>query len=174
MSKLTQDDRATIVRRSHAGETQQSLADEYGVAQSTIARILENFRRQGNTLIEDPNPSLADEHVQARFWKKHQRYCKVLHTRNSILLKNIENIQADIRKFELHAKEAPTRELSKVYQRRADTFRDEIEAIKNLSDIEDELTELLSDLYTLSQVLCRGRKVGLGTTTATNSRGEWL
>ena len=61
MRKLTQDDRAEILRRLHAGETQQSLADEYGVVQSTIARILETFRRKGNTLIEDPNPSLADE-----------------------------------------------------------------------------------------------------------------
>ena len=174
MAKLTQDARTDIIRRVQAGETQQSLADEYGVAQSTIARILDNFRKRGNTLVEDPNPALSDEHAQARFWKRFERLFEVLSSRNSVLQIDINRLKDAINTSENRAKEAPTRALSDVHKARADTYRLELAALDDLTDLDDELTELLSDLYIRSQVLCRRRKVGLGRTVARDHRGDTL
>ena len=174
MKKLTQDDRTAIVRRSQAGETQEALAKAYKVAQSTIARVLAVSRRN-STSVEDPNPSLAAEHVQARFWKRHERFYEVLSSRNKVLRKSRQEINVDIKRYDTRAKDAPTRKLSDAFKARADTYRLELAALDDLTDFDDELTELISELYTLSQVLCRGRKVGLGTKLARKgSEGEEL
>ena len=85
-----------------------------------------------------------------------------------------KKIKRDIKRYDDRAKEAPTRKLSDAFKARADTYRLELAALDDLTDFDDELTELISELYTLSQVLCRGRKVGLGATIGRDSVGNSL
>jgi len=169
--RLTQTERVEIVRRLQAGEKQADLAVEFGVSQSTINRVRTQEREKAKA--EDPVDTSVEE-LQKQFWKKHQRYNDVLSNRNTVLRIHPEDIEANIRRYETQAKEAPTRKFSEMFKAKADACRLELVALKDLSDFDDEIAELISDLYTLSQVLCRSRKVGLGTTIAKDSHGNTL
>ena len=163
-------DRDDILRRLHNGELQKDLAEEYGVAKSTISRLLHKDKRQKARekeraeRLRDPHPTLADEHVQARFWQKYQRFREVLSNRHNMQQRDRTGIKSDITENEKRMSSAPTAKLRKNYKMQADILRQELIALEDVEELDEELTELLSELSTLSYALCKVRKCGLGKT----------
>ena len=160
MKKLFQDDRTEIVRRSRAGETQQALAAEYDVAQSTINRALNKERRR--EVMTDPFPAISDEILQKRYWAKCKRLTVVWENRKNHLNIDRKQIQQKLSYYKSEAKKAPTLKLKESYQKHAESCRLELAALDDLSDFDSEIADLCKDLYILSQVLFKIRKVGLG------------
>ena len=162
MSKLTQADRAEIIRRSRAGETQSVLAEEYGVSQSTINRTINPPRKKAREIIDDPNPAITTETLQKRYWGKYKRLTDVIERRYRLLRTNRSAIEKEIEKWSRLAKEASTQKLTEAYQHRSDSYRVELAALDDLSDIDTGICDLLSDLKLLADVLVKARGAGLG------------
>lgn len=164
MAKLTEADRTEIVRRLRAGEKQQALADEFGVAQSTINRVKNRALKAERELIDDPFPELATETLQERYWLKYARLAEVVVQRQLLLdMKlNPRPIIEEVGNNESRAKRAASPELAEVYKKRADTYRQELVAFRDLPTYDAEMTELLSELHTLAVVLVKVRDAGMG------------
>lgn len=164
MAKLTEADRAEILRRLRAGEKQQTLADEFNVAQSTINRVKSSASKADRELIDDPFPELATETLQERYWLKYARLVEVVGQRQMLLdMKlNPRPIIEEVGNNESRAHRSVSPELAEVYRSRAHTYRQELVAFKDLSAYDAEMTELLSELNTLAVVLLKVRGAGMG------------
>ena len=162
MKKLTQADRADIIRRLHAGDRQKDIADDFKVAQSTINRIRSQAKKAEREVMSDPYPARSTEMLQKRYASKYNRLTEVIAKRNAFLNRDRDYIKQDIEECEAQAKKASTPAMAESYQRRADTYRLELTALDDLSDFDSEITDLSKDLYTLTQVLFKIRKTGLG------------
>lgn len=171
MAKLTEADRTEIVRRLHAGEKQQVLADEFNVSQSTINRVksralkAEQERiKAEQERIDDPFPELATETLQEQYWLKYARLAEIVVQRQLLLdMKlNPRPIIEEVGNNERRAQRSPSSELAEVYRNRANTYRQELVAFRDLPAYDAEMTELLSELNTLAVVLVKVRDAGMG------------
>ena len=162
MKKLTQDDRTEIIRRLRAGDRQKDIAADFKVSQSTINRVRSQAKKAERDVIDDPSPAISTETLQKRYWSKYKRLGEVVANREHNLNRDRNHIKNQIIDEESSARRAPTPRLAESYQRRADTYRLELEALDDFSDFDSEIADLMKDLYTLSTVLVKIRKAGLG------------
>lgn len=162
MKKLSEDDRAEIIRRSQAGETQQTLATAYNVAQSTINRVVNQARKAKLAEVVDPNPALTTETLQKRYWAKYTRLAQVVDKRQEFLRKDPAYLEDQIRTWDNKAKEASTPQLEDSYRHRADSYRLELASLNDLGEFNDEMLALLTELKMLAEVLVKVRGAGMG------------
>ena len=161
MKNLTPQQKAEIIRRSKQGETQNALAEAYNCSQSTINRTLKSAKTDAE--IKDPFPALTTETLQKRYWSKFKRLARVVENRDKFLDGEKRGlVSAEIRRWEQSAKTAPTPQLANAHKHRADSFRFELAALSDLSEFNDEMLELLTELKTLADTLVKVRKVGMG------------
>ena len=162
MKKLTQDDRSDINRRLRAGDRQKDIADDFGVSQSTINRVRSQAKKAERDMIDDPKPSIETPTLQKQFWSKQERLTGKIKERKDFLNSNRDYIKNQIHSCKRSAYEAATSKIAASYLQRAETYRQELAALDDFSEIDSEITDLCKDLYQLSQVLCKLRKAGLG------------
>ena len=160
MKNLTPQQKAEIIRRSKQGETQNDLAIAFNCSQSTINRTLKSEKTDAE--IKDPFPALTTETLQKRYWGKYRRLAKIVENRETFLETDTRTLNDQIKRWEQSAKTAPTPKLAEAHQHRANSFRFELTALSDLSEFNDEMLDILTELKTLADVLVKVRKVGMG------------
>ena len=86
----------------------------------------------------------------------------VVENRETFLDTDKRRLNDQINRWEQSAKTAPTPKLAEAHQHRANTYRLELTALSDLSEFNDEMLELLTELKMLADVLVKVRKVGMG------------
>ena len=162
MKKLSEDKKAEIILREKAGETQQSLAKAFDCAQSTINRVLNQARKAKSDKVVYPNPASSTDLLQKRYWSKYKRLVSIVEKREAFLSKVPNQLEEQITTWDNRAKYAPTQSLAKSYQHRADSYRLELASLDDLSEFNNEMLELLTELQSIAEVLVKVRKAGLG------------
>ena len=162
MKKLTEADRAEILRRSQAGETQKSLAKAYNVSQPTINHVLNKARKAKRAEVVDPNPAISTETLQKRYWAKHKRLTQVVSALYEFLEKDRSHLEHHVRTWEQRAKRAITPEDQEAFQHRADSYRLELASAHKTHAFHFELLELHTELKTLAEVLIKVRGADMG------------
>ena len=164
MKKLTEADRAEIIRRSQTGEKQQDLAKAFNVAQSTINRVLNQARKAKRAEVVDPNPAISTETLQKRHWAKYKRLVQVVGNLHEFLQKDRRYLEAQVSTWDKRATRAVTPEDQEAFKHRADSYRLELASLNNISAFHHEMLELYTELQMLAEVLLKVRGPGMGKT----------
>ena len=160
-TKINPKARLSIIKRVENGEAQNKIAKEFDISEGYVSKIVNKSNHQRN-VIDDPNPAITTATLQKRYWAKYRELKTVKENRADLQNTNIAFIEDQIRICERGAQEATTSKMAEASKRRADTYRLELQAIRDFSEFDSKITDLIQDLYTLSQVLCKIRKAGLG------------
>ena len=157
--RLTQAERVEIVRRLQAGEKQAALAEEFEVSQSTINRVRTQEREK--TKAEDPVDTSAKE-LQKQYWAKWMQLSKVVQNRENLLNITRSSIENDIHICERRAREALTSKQAESFKAEANAYRLRLASLDDLSEFDDKMLDLLTELKSLADVLVKVRKSGMG------------
>lgn len=170
MKKLSRADRAEILRRLHAGEKQQDVADAFDVSRSTIVRVSNEAKKAQREIIEDPNPAITTETLQKQYWAKQHRYEEVIETRRQLLETDKRSLNEQMLRWENQAKSAPTTKIEEANKQIAEGYRLKLASLNDLTELDAEILEMLTDLKTRAEVLVKVRKAGLGKPTVEKSK----
>ena len=159
--KINPKERRIIINRVESGDRQNKIAVDFGISEGYVSKIVKKSKQQRD-VIDDPKPSIETPTLQKQFWSKQERLARVIKERKDFLNSNRDYIKNQIHTCERDAFEASTSKIAASYLQRAETYRLELSALDDFSEIDSEITDLCKDLYQLSQVLCKLRKAGLG------------
>jgi len=166
MKKITEVDRAEILRRLRQGETQTELANAYGVSQPAIsyaakvARATERDAEQNS--LRDAFPDRNAAELKYFFWKHLKAFYDLINNRQRFLKTDASEIETAIEKWERAARGAPTIQQEIEYKARAASYKTELQMLGDVGVFDDEILEVLTEMQAIAETLikCRGEPLG--------------